>query len=321
MALRQRVVVYSAAEQTHCAPLLEGFSERHPDIEVDFRFGISVDLHARYLTQVASAESEVDVMWSSAMDLQMALIRAGEALTHESTEKAALPPGAVYRNLGYATTVEPLATLVDRERLGRAPLAGSLAELAALWMHDPRSFRGRVAAFDIERNGQGFLALLVECRSETDAEGFMRALARCEPRLGSSNPELVDDVASGNAVLACHVLSSYAERAMRAHASLATAHSDGPPLAVSRIAFISRHSRHPEAAHRFLDYLLSLEGQQRLAAGGFPPIREDAAASESAGRALRTIPIDDGLADILDPLYRNRVLQRWRAAVGRATSS
>lgn len=71
-----RLVVFSSAEKKHCTKLLEGFGERHAHIEVEFRDGISVALHERYLAELAVGKNpDADVLWSSAMDLQMGLVQ------------------------------------------------------------------------------------------------------------------------------------------------------------------------------------------------------------------------------------------------------
>jgi iron(III) transport system substrate-binding protein len=312
----KRLVVYSAAEEKYCAGLLDGFRARHPGIEIDFVFGISVALHERYRAALAAGKPEADLLWSSAMDLQMGLVLAGDALPHPSPEARALPQGAAYRDLAYATTVEPLVTLVNRELFDVKLVAGSLTELTAALRSDPQRFLGRIASYDIAANGLGFLALLHESRRSEEFTAFLQALAACKPRLFGSNPPLVEEVASGRAALGFHVLASYAQRATRLHPSLAIAASNTPPLAVSRVAFIPRSAPHPEAARLFLDYLLSRDGQQRLLEAGLFPIRRLAdGATDSKADAVTPIRIDRDFDDLLDPQRRDKLLSRWRAAV------
>ena len=74
-----RVVVFSAAFRPFCEPLLAGFAAQHPGIEVAFVDGISGTLHQRYLDALVGGRGEVDVLWSSAMDLQMDLAQSGHA--------------------------------------------------------------------------------------------------------------------------------------------------------------------------------------------------------------------------------------------------
>lgn len=313
-AAEGRLVVYSAAEKKYCAGLLEGFRARHPGIEIEFVFGISVALHERHLAALAACQPEADLLWSSAMDLQMGLVLGGGALPHPSLEARALPPGAAYRDLAYATTMEPLLTLVNRGHFDVNLPAGSLAELTAALGRDPARFQGRIACYDIAANGLGFLALLHESRRSVEFDAFMQVLAACSPRVFGSNPALVEEVASGRAALGCHVLASYALRATRSNPSLAIAASNSPPLAVPRVAFIPSRAPHPDAARLFLDYLLSRDGQQRLLEAGLFPIRREADAL-SPTDAIAPIRIDRDFDHLLDPQRRRELMSHWRAAV------
>jgi len=312
----ERLVLYSAAEQQYCTGLLRGFAARHPGIEVEFVFGISPALRELYLADISAGRPGPDVFWSSGMDLQLQLVREGHAQPHPSPEAAAMPEGSVWRNQAFATTLEPLVTLVHRDHFDVQQPAQSLAELAAVFRRDAGRLHGRVAACDIERNGIGFLALLHESRDAAVFEAFMQGFAGCEPRLHGAAPMLVDDVASGRAALACHVLGSYAERAVRANPSLAIAASAVPALAFSRIAFIPRRAPHPHAARLFLDYLISCDGQQHLGEAGLYPMRADTRpAGFPVARELAPIRIDSTFGFLLDEGNRARLLSRWRALI------
>ncbi len=320
-AAEDRLVVYSAAEKQHCADLIAGFSRRHPGIALEFRDGISVALHQRYQAEIASGQPEADVLWSSAMDLQMNLVLDGNALAYASPEARALPASAIYRDLAYATTLEPLLTLVNRDCFEVSVAAGSLAEIAAAIGRDPGKFHGRVASYDIERNGLGFLALLLEGRRSADFGACMQTLARCKPKIFGSNPPLVEEVASGRAALAYHVLGSYALRAVASNPSLAVAASNTPALAVSRVAFVSSRAPHPNAAKLFLDYLLSRDGQERLLEAGLFPIRRNADAVPPGSGDVSPIRIDQGCGELLETGYRRELLQLWRATIAGADAS
>ena len=49
---RGRMTLLSAAERRYCEPLLLGFAERFPNVEVDFVFGISTDLQRRFQKEI-----------------------------------------------------------------------------------------------------------------------------------------------------------------------------------------------------------------------------------------------------------------------------
>jgi iron(III) transport system substrate-binding protein len=332
-ALEDRLVVYSAAEKQHCASLLAGFAACCPGVAVDFRDGISVELDQRYRTSLVRGAPDADVIWSSAMDLQLALVAEGHARPIASRHAAALPRWGVFGDLAYATTVEPLVTLVDRRVVDPSRPAGSIGEIARLIGAEPQVFRGRVACYDIERNGLGFLALLHAARAEDDFECFLRVISACAPAPFASNPTLVEALASGRAVIAYHVLASYALRAIGAHPELAIAATREPMLAVSRVAIACKTAPHPRAAERFIDWLLSDDAQQSLGEAGLFPIRSTPAeASGNAGAdsmqnhavrpavGLEPIAIDDAMARLREPARRDALLRRWRQAVPPATA-
>ena len=309
------VVIFSAAERRYCEGLIAGFGRRHPGIAVEFCFGISVALHQRYLAELASGHPSADILWSSAMDLQMGLVLEGKALAYPSPEASALPAGAAYRDLAYSTTLEPLLTLVNRECFDVSVAAGSLDEIAATINRDPAKFYGRVASYDIESNGLGFLALLLESRRSANFSACLQTLARCKPKIFGSNPLLVEEVVSGRAALGYHVLGSYALRAVAAHPALAVAASNTPALAVPRVAIISSRAPHSRAARLFLDYLLSRDGQQQLLEAGLFPIRTDINAAAPGSVNVLPLRIDQGGGELLDAAQRRELLEQWRAAI------
>ncbi len=299
-----RLTIFSAAERRYCEPLLRGFAQDHPAVDIDFVFGISTDLHRRYLQEAAAGGPTADLLWSSAMDQQMALVLEGHAQPHGVPLR--LPAGMAYRDLAVATTCEPLFAL---SRDAVAP-AGTPAEIASLIANDPNRFRGRIAVPDIETNGLGFLAMLCWALEDLGFDEFLDALALCRPRAVGSAPALIAAMSDG-AELALHLLGSYARRAVAADPTLHIAPSAAPSLAVARIAFIPRRAANPEAASAFLAYMLSSKGQAAIGEAGLYPL------TATPERPLAPIPLDERFSRLLDQKERASLLTRWRAALGR----
>jgi iron(III) transport system substrate-binding protein len=311
-AADSRVVVYSAAERRYCAALLDSFAQLHPDVEVEFYDGISTALHRRYLERSAAGSPHADLLWSSAMDLQMELVLAGRAAPYRSAHADSLPDWAVYRDRAYATTLEPLVTLVDRSAAAGNEVESASQGLIALLGEQAGRARGRVACLDIESNGLGFLALVQLSLDERRFRDYLSALAACSPRVCDSQRALVAALASGEASVAIDLLGAYAERAMAGNPALALAYDEQYVPAISRIALVCADAPHREPGKRFLDFLLSANGQQALEQAGLFPLR--------GGRdALhwRPIAIADGMVELLDSRRRQFVLRAWREAVGR----
>ena len=299
----RRLTLLSAAERRYCEPLLRGFAERHPEIDVDFVFGISTDLHRRYLQEAASGGATSDLIWSSAMDQVMDLVLSGHAQPHGV--RHTLPSGAAYRDLAVATTCEPLFTLCrDPSRP-----AGSPAEIAALHRDRPATLsrRHRGPGYRDQRPGLPGDAALERGSRVRRFPGCAGIVSAARRGLGARARRRGD----GRAELAIHLLGAYALRAVAANPSLHIAPSSAPAMAVSRVAFIPRRAANPEAASAFLAYLLSPEGQAAIGEAGLFPI-----ATPPAFR-VAPIPLDESFARLLAPQPRAALLRRWRAALGR----
>ena len=111
-----KVVIYSALDTKAAQPLIKDFNALYPDIKVEYNDMNSTEMYNRFIAESASGQGGADVMWSSAMDLQVKLVDDGLAMPYKSPEAAKLPTWAVYKNEAYGTTYEP-AVFIYNKRL------------------------------------------------------------------------------------------------------------------------------------------------------------------------------------------------------------
>src|SRR5258706_15343648 len=109
-----KVVIYSALDTKAAQPLIKDFNAVYPDIKVEYNDMNSTELYNRFIAEVASGQGSPDVMWSSAMDLQVKLVDDGQALAYKSPEVPKLPGWAVYKNQAYGTTYEPAVFIYNK---------------------------------------------------------------------------------------------------------------------------------------------------------------------------------------------------------------
>src|SRR6185295_20217524 len=81
-----KVVVYSALDTKAATPLIKDFSALYPDVKVEYNDMNSTEIYNRFIAEVASGQGSADVVWSSAMDLQVKLVDEGNAATYASPE-------------------------------------------------------------------------------------------------------------------------------------------------------------------------------------------------------------------------------------------
>jgi len=252
------------------------------------------------------------------MDLQMKLVNDGYAARYASPEAEGLPPWAVWRNEAYGVTAEPTAIAYNRKLLPPALVPRTHADLVRLLAQHPEVWKGKVAAYDPERSGVGFLFLTQDLEVTPRTWEIVRAMGQIGVKLYTTTDTMLDRLASGDALLAYNVFGAYALERAKKDDSLGVVLPADYTLLNSRIAFIPKQARHPEMARLFIDYMLSREGQRRLAARSVTPSRQDARAPDDPvanAPSLRPIAVGPELLTYLDQIKRARVLREWRRMI------
>ena len=313
----RRVTVFAATDRIAVQPLIDDFERRYPGHPVDYRESGSVELYELFLSEGGKA---ADVLWSSAMDLQIKLVNDGHALRYESPHVRNLPRWAVWKHEAYGTTYEPVGVAYHRKQLSEAEVPRTHAALAALLGSDTQRFRGRVATYDIERAGIGFLMAAHDAMATPRFWELVRTLGACRASLQANTVSMLESVAAGRSLLDYNVLGTYAEAFARRNPDVGVVYPSDYTLVLSRVAFIARNAPNPQGARLWLDHLLSLQGQRLLAdAGGLFSVRTDSARPRSAlaveqklGVAARPIALGPALLAHLDRSKHAALLKRWR---------
>lgn len=316
----QRVRVLSTSDRHTVQPLIDDFERRHPGLNVDYVELGSTALYERFLRQRDDAPARADVLWSSAMDLQIKLVNDGHALRYESPHAPQLPKWAVWKHEAYGVTQEAVGMAVHRTLLAASEVPRTRPALAALLAADTPRWRGRVATFDIERAGLGFLAAAHDAMATPRYWDLVRVLGQSGASLHADTQSMLERVAAGDALLAYNVLGSYAEVFARSRPEIGVVYFEDYTLVVSRVAFIARTAPNPPGARLWLDYLLSAPGQLLLArAGGMNAVRADATPAQPGavpgplqGNAFRPIALGPGLLAHLDRSKHDALVKRWR---------
>ncbi|CAN5455410.1 ABC transporter substrate-binding protein [soil metagenome] len=311
------LTIYANTGDLEMGPLLEAFRHDHPGLKVTFTRENSAELHARYLAEMKAGRPSADLVWSSAMDLQVKLINDGYAQTYLPPDRAALPKWAIWKNQGYGVTAEPIVFAYDRRRLAPALAPRSHAALRAALEHG--DLKGPVATFDPARSSVGLLYYSQDRLAWADTLALNRAIGASQPRLYESTATLLDGLTAGDAVLGYNVVGSYALERRKIDPNLEIIFPSDYTLVMSRIAFISARAEHPNAARLFLDFLLSRRGQALLASRSLTPVRQDlngGGVAKPPAEAARPIDVGPALLANLDQMRRARLVAEWRAAIG-----
>jgi len=306
-----RVRIYANADRAELVPVVAAFKHAFPGIQVFYADLGSTEMYRRFVSETQARRYSADIVWSSAMDQQVKLINDGYAQQYASPEKPALPGTAVWKNMGYGVTAEPIGFVYNRRLVPAAQVPRSHQELENLLRMRRADFAGKVATFDPARSNTGYLYLSQDFQTTRDTRSLMEAIAATGPMLETTTAPMLAGVASGRLAIAYNVIGSYALEQARRNPDLGVVFPRDYTLVTSRIAFISREARHPAAARLFLDFLLSRAGQAQLARHSLWPVRSDVPARRLPAGQARVVRVGPQLLVNLDRLTRERFLRDW----------
>ena len=316
---RTQLNIIATTEGLEVAELLADFRARYPDIETVYSKINSNDIYDHIVDPASSDEAPGDIIWSSAMDLQIKLVNDGYAQSYVSKEIAHLPDWAVWKDQAYAITAEPIVIVYNRKLVAEPDIPKTRAELTNLLRKKPDIYRGKIASYDPEQSGTGFLFITRDSRITKTTWDMVRAFGGAGIKLYSTTGTVLDRISSGEHLIAYNMIGSYAIERAKEDASIGVVLPSDYITLMSRIAFIPVAARHPESARLFLDYLLSERGQKFLLARSVGPVRlglgADGVIPADRNDAVKPIHIGPELLTYLDQSKRASFLKEWRRAL------
>jgi iron(III) transport system substrate-binding protein len=317
------VVIYSALDTKAAQPLIKDFQALYPGVKVEYNDMNSTEMYNRFIAEVAANQGSADVMWSSAMDLQVKLVDDGQAMTYASPEASKLPGWAVYRNQAYGTTYEPAVFIYNKRLVSAEEVPQDHAAFAKLLLTKTDKFKGKVTTYDIEKSGVGFMFVVQDAKYFAGMKELERGFGATSYRVYSSTGNMLEKVSSGEHLLGYNVLGSYALVRAKKDPALGVVLPKDYTLVLSRVMFIGKQAKNPNAAKLWVDYVLSQRGQKVI--GGdveLFAIRADVDAEYTAaslakqlGSNIKPIPVSSEIVGFLDAKKRLEFLADWKAAV------
>ncbi|MDX1464890.1 MAG: ABC transporter substrate-binding protein [Halomonas sp.] len=310
------LVIHGALDLPQVRPLLDAFHRDHPQFAIHYRNLSTLALHERFL----GAPAEADVLISSAMPWQYRLANDGQAQLLDTPAARRWPAWARWRSELFAVTFEPIVMVVNEAIIERFGEVRSHADLLTLLERRDETLRGRVVTYDPAISGAGYTYAIEESRLSPRYWELVAALGEAEAALAETTGEMLEGLIEGRYLVGYNLLGSYARERLADHPQLRIVLPEDYTLVTQRLALVPRLAPHPEAARRFLDYLIGERGQEVLARdtplGAIHPSLEGpgtaAALRRQLGEALRPIPLGPGLLATLDDLKREALLTRWQ---------
>jgi iron(III) transport system substrate-binding protein len=316
-----KVSVYAPIDAAVMGQFIDDFQSLYPEIKVEYTDLNTNVIYNRFISEVAGGQASADVVWSSALDLQMKLASDGYALQYESPEVAKLPSWVSWEGQAFGTSFEPFVFVYNKRLLAENLVPKDHDEMFAL-LSSNEAVRGKVGGQNIETSGLAFYAITQDATHYANFDAIPTALGKAKARFYTSVGEIMESIGSGENVIAYNVGASYANRSSKTNPDIGIVYPSDYIAVLSRIAILNAQAAQPNAAKLFLDYLLSPRGQSIMASANLFSLRSDVDSPQSAGALeaanpgkLRPPVVGPDLLKYLDPAARIQFLEAWKTAL------
>lgn len=304
-------------------PLIRDFQSLHPQITITYVDTLTNELYARMAASCEAGRDLPDLVFSSSVDHMVKLANDGCAMSHSSREIRRLPAHARWRDEVFGFTFEPAVIVYNRNLISPDSVPHTRDELADLLRRDAAKFDGRVGTYDIAQSGIGYLFAFFDAQESSSFGRLLETFGRARVKLFCCTGELLEEIEEGRMLIGYNLLGSYAYARYKAGAPIGIVLPRDYTLVLSRAAFIPAAAVNPAAAKTFVDYLLSLRGQQVVLQSSFffaqgAPLPDgiDAAGKDAQAGVTRPIPIGPDLLAVSDRQKRQRLLRIWKDSLG-----
>jgi iron(III) transport system substrate-binding protein len=319
-----KLVVYGATDSKATQPLIKEFNAIYPGITVEYNDMNSTEVYNRFISEAAAGGNTADVMWSSAMDLQMRLASDGHALKYKSVEAPKIPGWAVWDDQAYGTTFEPAAIVYNKRLVDAKEVPQTHADFAKL-IQQPK-FKDKVTTYDIEKSGVGFMFMTQDARENPKFLELENAFGVAKVRVQSSTGTMMERISSGENLIGYNVLGSYALVRAKTDPSIGVMLPKDYTLILSRVMFINKAAKNVNAAKLWLDFMLSHRGQTVIANDSkLYAIRADVTGETTSADLIKQIgkdnvkpvPVHPIILQFLGPAKRMAFLKQWKETAGK----
>lgn len=282
-----KLIIYTSIKESIISELVKDFTAKNPDIPTDYQSAGAGKLMAKIATERESGQIMADVIWTSEVPDFFSMKQEGILMQYkpegadkvlnplEDTEDYFIPARLGTLGIAYNTT------FVKNPPTAWSDLCGP-------------DFKDAFAIANPSQSGTAYVSVAMLEEQFTDK--IFKDLRSNGAMVGQGSGQVVDDTASGE-IYGCLAVDYITYDKIESGAMLAMAYPVEMILIPSPIA-IFQDTKKPDAAKRFVDYMISEDAQRIIAESGTLPVLDTVEVPEkynipSADEALkRGIKVD-----------------------------
>ncbi|MDR2821123.1 MAG: ABC transporter substrate-binding protein [Desulfovibrio sp.] len=261
----EKLIVYTSMKESLIGKLRDGFVKKHPDIAMDYQSAGAGKLMAKIAAERESGKILADVVWTSEVPDFYNMKNEGILAEYVSPLLSEIlnPFDDSVKGFFAPARLGTLGIAINTRFIKTPPT--QWADLSN------KEYRGAFGIANPSLSGTSYMsvALLVK----QFGWEFIEKLRDNKAKIGKGSGQVIDDTASGDLVASLAVDYITNDKISKG-ATLSLVY---PPemLVVPSPVAIMKNSPNMSAAQKFVDFLLSREGQTVIASEGTLPVRGD----------------------------------------------
>jgi iron(III) transport system substrate-binding protein len=260
----EQLMVYTSMKESLIGSLRDAFIKKHPDVAFDYYSAGAGKLMAKIAAERQSGKMTVDVLWHSEVPdfyklKQDGLLEKYVSPEAKNVKSPVTDPDSYFTPARLAT----LGIAYNTKKVTNPPKGWSD-------LLEPR-FKGGFGIANPAISGTAFVS--VAMMANTLGWQYIEKLAQNGTIMGQGSGQVVDDTASGD-LMACLAVDFITIDKIKKGAYLGLVFPKEFPVMPSPIA-IMKGTPNRKASEKFIDFLLSKEGQTILMGSGTLSIRSD----------------------------------------------
>lgn len=292
---QQKLFVYTSMKESMLGDIKTAFAKKHPEIKLDYQSAGAGKLMAKIAAERESGKILADVLWTSEIPDFYQLKSLGVLLPYVPAEiKSVVNPLPDYDGSFTAVRLGTLGIAYNTRFVKEAPK--SWADL------QKPAFKGAYGIANPALSGTSYMS--VALLSKTFGWGYFEALRKNGAKMGKGSGQVVDDTASGDLVASLAVDYITLDKIDKG-ATLALTYPPEMLVIPSPIA-IFKNSPNTDAAKKFVDFMLSKEGQTIIANEGTLPVRSDVKIPER----FKLPPVNDAVKRAMKIDYKQIIAEK-----------
>lgn len=305
------LVLRSTTDIDVLKPVVAAFVAENPAITVIYEQWGSNALYENSLAACEGALPAADAVFSSGVHQMIDLVNRACASPYISGQTAALPRSRRWRDELWGVTKEPAVIIYNTELVPAADAPRTRFALLDLMRRPNSIYQGKIATYDIEASGLGYLFAFMDSLEATTFGALLEGFSRTQAIATCCSSEIIKGVAEGKYLIAYNVLGSYVDEL--SSEKIGVILPEDYTFFLSRAFMIPKNARYKDQAATLLDFMLSAKGQEILRQSNLV-FREDSDLVRLPESAERTIAIEPTLLVASDQHQRARFMALWGSA-------